>query len=146
MKLSIELVPRSAWYKNVRSSVTPLEWERIRLDVLSKAKHSCDICGVRMQGLHCHEIFEYDDFLGIQKLVKIVALCPPCHRTKHIGLAQVKGYFEHAVRHFCKVNEVGRDEALIYINDQFALWRRRNRQQWKLNLKYLNQFLQWENT
>ena len=146
MKLTIELVPKSSWYSNVRSNVTELEWNRIKQHVNKAAGYRCEICGGRGKKwpTECHEIFSYDDFLSIQKLEKIVALCPPCHHVKHIGLAQIKGYFDHAVRHFCKVNEVGREEALTYIDDQFALWRRRSRQQWKLNLKYLNQFLQWE--
>lgn len=143
MKLTIELVPKSAWYRNVRSNVSVLEWDRIKKYVNKAAGYRCEICGGRgrIWPTEVHEIFEYDDFLGIQKLVKIVALCPPCHRVKHIGLTQIKGYFEHAVHHFCKVNEVERDEALTYIDDQFVVWRRRNRQQWKLNIKYLRQLM-----
>ena len=56
----------------------------------------------------CHEIFEFDDQKLIQKLTKLVALCPDCHMVKHIGLAEVNGNLKKATKHFMKVNKTSK--------------------------------------
>ena len=37
MKLTIELVPSTAWYSNVRSNVSKEEWDKIH-DILPRSK------------------------------------------------------------------------------------------------------------
>lgn len=141
MKLTIELVPRSAWYSNVRSNVTQEQWDFIRRVVYRRAKYLCEICGVGNAKIHAHEIFSYDDKLHLQKLEKIMALCPKCYMVKHIGLATVKGNGDIALRHLMRVNEITKKEANEYINYQFKVWEHRSKFQWTLNIEYLNQFI-----
>jgi 5-methylcytosine-specific restriction endonuclease McrA len=139
MKLTIELVPSTCWYTNVRSNVGRKEWDRIRKEVYKKANNKCEICGG--QGLNwpveAHEIFEYDDKLMIQKLVRIIALCQSCHKVKHIGLSQLQGMFQESLQHLAKVNKWTKEEARQYIEEQFKLWQARSKFQWKLDLTLL---------
>ena len=37
--------------------------------------------------LHCHEIWEYDDKIYVQRIAGFVALCVRCHQIKHWHLA-----------------------------------------------------------
>lgn len=43
MKLTIELVPSTAWYSNVRSNVTQAEWDVLRKECYKKAGYVCEI-------------------------------------------------------------------------------------------------------
>lgn len=143
MKLTIELVPKSCWYSNVRSNVTKAEWDKIRKKSYEAAGHKCEICGDtgRNQGFNhnveCHEIWHYDDESKKQTLVGMVSLCPRCHEVKHIGLAQIKGRFDLAVEQLMKVNNISKKEALNYINESFAIWSKRSRYKWELDITYL---------
>ncbi len=98
MKLTIELVPRTSFYVNIRSILSRREWELIRKDTLTKANNLCEICGgvSATRALDCHEVWEYDDLNHIQKLIKFIALCNRCHEVKHIGKAQIDGNLDRA--------------------------------------------------
>jgi hypothetical protein len=141
-KLSIELVPSSAWYSNVRDIVTKAQWDIIRKQVYSAAYDVCQICGGigPKHPVEAHEIWSYDENSGIQKLEKILALCPSCHQVKHIGLAQLQGKFEKAIKHFMKINEVTRSAALTYIESQFKIWEERSKLKWTLDVAELTNY------
>lgn len=86
--LTVELVPKTSWYSNMRSIVPNYVWATIRKDVYAKYDYRCGIC--KSQGvLHCHEIWRYDDANHIQYLDGFIALCELCHYCKHIGHTQV---------------------------------------------------------
>jgi hypothetical protein len=138
-KLTIELVPETCWFSNVRSEVSPEEWDRIRKDVYEKAGHRCQVCGGvgPKHPVECHEIWEYDDKARTQRLASLIALCPSCHEVKHIGLAQVKGNERRARSHLATVNGWSTDYAADYIRDAFETWRERSRRKWKLDISYL---------
>jgi hypothetical protein len=44
MKLTIELVPKTSWYSNVRSNVSKDEWDKIKKKCYIKANYKCEIC------------------------------------------------------------------------------------------------------
>lgn len=140
--LTIELVPSSSWYRNVRSNVSKEEWDRIRKIVFNRAGYICEICGGRgpKWPVECHEVFEYDDERHIQKLARLVALCPACHEVKHIGLAGVRGRQDIAIAHLARVNNWSLKDARLYLEGCFETWSRRSRHQWTLDLSYLAQF------
>lgn len=140
--LTIELVPRTSWYKNVRSNVSKEEWERLKKIISSRAGHRCEICGGRgaRWPVECHEIFAYDDERHVQKLIGLMALCPACHEVKHIGLAGLRGKSNSARAHLAKVNGWSMEDAELYIEGCFEIWHRRSRHQWNLDLSYLKQF------
>jgi hypothetical protein len=55
LKLTIELIPESAWGENLRKYLRKEIWEKIRKEVFRKANYKCSICGKRGK-LHCHEV------------------------------------------------------------------------------------------
>lgn len=44
-KLTIELVPGTSFFNNVRSAVTTSEWNVIKKKCYKKAGYKCEICG-----------------------------------------------------------------------------------------------------
>ena len=139
--LTIELVPKTSWYRNVRSNVSAADWERLRKMTFSRAGYVCEVCGGRGEKwpVECHEVFAYDDERHVQKLVRLVALCPSCHEVKHIGLAGVRGHSGRAIAHLAKVNGWSAEDAALYIEGCFETWHRRSCHQWTLDLSYLEQ-------
>lgn len=146
MKLTIELVPKTCWYSNVRSNVTNSEWDIIRKKSYNIANNKCEICfdigknqGVN-HNVECHEIWQYDDINHIQKLIGLISLCPNCHKCKHPGLAQMKGEEEIVITQLMKVNKMARNEALNYINESFLIWDNRSKHNWTIDISYLEEF------
>src|SRR5260221_7272932 len=100
-RLTIELVPATSWLANVRAVVTPQTWARLRGQVGNAAGWRCEICAGqgRHHPIECHEVWHYDDNNHIQQLVRLIALCPACHRVKHIGLTTKRGGGDAALHH-----------------------------------------------
>jgi hypothetical protein len=142
-KLTIELVPSTSWYNNVRAKVTTREWDIIRKAVYNSAHNVCEICGGKgkKHAVECHEIWEYDDSKYIQKLIGMIALCPSCHKVKHMGLAKMIGEYEIAVKHLAKVNGWTKEDAKIYIEAQFEKWAQRSNHKWTLDIVVLDTYL-----
>ena len=136
MKLTIELVPAGAWFTNLRSILTTPEWDVIRKKQYKKSGYVCDVCGGKGERwpVECHEIWEYDDENHAQKLVRFTSLCPACHMVKHIGLAEIRGKYDEALRHLMKINEMSQTDARMYIDGQFDVWRYRSQHEWKIDI------------
>lgn len=139
MKLTINLVPSSSWYNNLRKILTDKEWEKCKEYSKLMSGGVCCICGGigLKHPTECHEEWGYDDKTHIQKLMGIVALCPSCHEVKHIGLAKINNHFERAYNHFKEINQCDKIKTLTYINQAFKDWEQRSRYQWTLDLSYL---------
>jgi len=139
MKLTIELVPQSAFFKNVRSEVSKEQWDIIRREAYKKAGYKCQICGGvgEKHPVECHEIWEYKD--GVQKLIGFIAICPACHQVKHIGLSRMRGLEEDCMKHLVKINNINEAQAYTYIENSFAIWDERNKQDWKLDISLLEE-------
>lgn len=138
MKLGINLIPKTAWFKNLRSEFPKKTWDALRKDCYQKADYICEICGGKGKDwpVECHEIWDFNK-PGIQKLVRLIALCPLCHQCQHPGLAQIRGQFESCIQHYMKVNKVSREKAEQDFNAAFKEWRERNKIQWKLDISVL---------
>lgn len=139
MKLTIELVPSTAWYSNVRSNVSKEEWDVLRKACYKKAGYKCEVCGGKgpKHPVECHEIWSYDDDTCKQTLEGLIALCPNCHKCKHIGYAQISGNYESALKHLAKVNEITIEEAEKYVEESFILWEKRSKSSWELDITIL---------
>ena len=139
MKLTIELVPQTAWYSNVRSNVTSAEWDVLRKACYKAAGYKCECCGGKgpKHPVECHEIWENDDELFKQTLLGLIALCPDCHMCKHIGLAQIKGNYGKALAHLSKVNGITLKEAEVYVGESFDVWEKRSENDWELDITFL---------
>lgn len=136
MKLTIELIPKTAWYKNLRSMLSIEEWDKLRKHCYRKAGYVCEICGEKGEKwpVECHEVWDYDDIKKILALKTVVALCPACHRVKHIGLAQVLNKHKEAREHLMKINNMNITEAEIYINQQLKVWANRSEYKWEIKI------------
>ena len=142
MRLTIELVPSSCWFSNVRAVVTRKQWDSLRSKVYSQAYHLCQICGGvgKKHPVECHEIWHYDDKNLVQKLEGMIALCPSCHMVKHIGLAQLQDRGDRALKHLMKINGLDKTLAEKYIADAFSIWAMRSGKSWKLDLSSLAEY------
>lgn len=141
MKLTIELVPSTSWFSNLRSLLNKEEWDKIRKACYKKANYKCEICGGKgtAHPVECHETWDYDEEKGVQKLLNVIALCPSCHQVKHIGLASINGKFDETIAHFCKVNESTKEEAQKHIAEAFDLWKKRSEKDWDLDVTLLEE-------
>jgi hypothetical protein len=140
--LTIELVPTTAWFKNVRSEVTPTQWDILRRRCYAQATFKCEVCGGRGKKwpVEAHEVWDYNDTTHVQKLVRLIALCPQCHAVKHIGRSQAtsKAAGERALKHLMKVNEWPRGRANAYIQECYEVWSERSQYEWDLDISWLD--------
>ena len=139
IKLTIELVPKTAWYKNVRSEVSKDRWDELRKECYRNANYKCEVCGGTgpKWPVECHEIWHYDDINKKQTLTGLIALCPDCHTVKHPGLAQIKGKFDVVIDQLMSVNDMEYWEATAYVEQAFNVWEERSQHQWELDITYL---------
>ena len=140
--LTVELVPKTAWFRNVRAVVSKEDWDKLKRIVSTRAGYACEICGGRgaRWPVECHEVFAYDDASHVQRLARLVALCPACHEVKHMGFAGVRGKGRAALAHLAKVNGWSHADARLYVEACFEQWHRRSCHEWTLDLSYLEQF------
>ena len=133
--LEIELVPETSWFTNLRSELTPPQWDALRKRVYRRAGYRCEICGGKgpQWPVEAHEEWTYHPE-GRQELRRIVALCPDCHKCKHPGLAQLNGETERVIVHLMKVNAQTRAETDAQLRDAFTLWRERSARAWTLDI------------
>jgi hypothetical protein len=134
--LTVELVPSTSWYANVRSHLPEEEWDLVRRAVYRRARYRCEVCGGRGEHhpVECHEVWDYDDEQHVQRLDRLVALCPACHQVKHLGLASVNGRYDEALQHLADVNGWTLEEAGHHADAAFAQWSERSRHEWTVNL------------
>lgn len=119
------------------------EWDRLRKDCYSKASYVCEVCkgSGKEQGFNwpveCHEIWDFS-IKGVQKLVRLIALCPMCHKCQHPGLAQIQGFYDKCVDHYARINKMPLKEAQYDFTKAFEEWRENNKTDWKLDISSLS--------
>ncbi len=140
--LTIELVPKSCWFSNLRSALSTEQWSIIRKRVYRAANHQCQICGGRGERwpVEAHETWSYDSRNNVQRLESIRALCPACHEVKHFGLARIKGREQVAMKHLMKVNDWSAQQAHEHIRLSFEEWSQRSLFSWSIDLALLSTF------
>ena len=138
-RLTIELVPKTSWYSNVRSHVSESQWDRLRKPVYQRAQSRCEICGGRgpAHPVECHEVWEYDDEARVQRLAGLIALCPACHGVKHIGRSSIKGKGDDAIEQLMRVNGWTASRAEDYVDLVLDIWKLRSQVPWRLDLSWL---------
>ena len=142
MKLTVELIPQTSWGHNVRSEVSKAEWDVIRRKCYEAAGYVCEICGGvgKRHPVECHEIWEFDESTRIQTLVGFVALCPQCHRVKHLGRTFSMGFGTQALKHMAHVNGTTIHEAGEYAEAAFNLWQRRSLVPWTVDISFSKKY------
>lgn len=147
IKLTIELVPSTSWYDNVRSKVSADDWDKIRLKCYDVANNKCEICGDvgKNQGfghnVECHEIWEYNDDKQIQTLIGFIALCPRCHKVKHCGLAFMNGEEDLVVNHMMLVNGMDEFDTREYIVEAFRKHKLKSTHEWIVDVSYNKEYV-----
>lgn len=139
-KLTIELVPYGQWFDNLRSRLQPGQWELLKRACYVRAGHRCEVCAGRgkRHPVECHEIWHFDDVRSVQTLTGLIALCPSCHRVKHIGNANRMGLLWPTLKHMAKVNSWPLYMAEAYSEVMMDQWQYRSQFAWTLNLDWLN--------
>lgn len=145
VKLTVELVPTTCFYSNVRTMISNKDWDKLRFISYELANYKCEICGSDglKQGykhrVECHEVFEYDDENYIQKLVKLVSLCVTCHQVKHIGRAIAIGKQHECFNQLAKINKWTLEQITEHLTASFELHGERSKHEWTLDLSLLNE-------
>jgi hypothetical protein len=142
-RLEVELVPEPCWWSNVRSIVDPPVWDRLRRQTYRQAHYRCEICGGRgpQHPVEAHEVWTYDDLRHVQRLERLIALCPACHEVKHLGLAHIRGVEVRALAHLARVNSWPPATVTLYTRRAFRVWELRSAHQWTLDLGGLDAYL-----
>lgn len=137
--LTIELVPHTCWFSNVRDHVDRETWDRLSRRIYADVNRMCAVCGGRgpKWPVECHELWEYDDEARVQKLVGLTGLCPACHEVKHMGLASIRGRGVEAREHLAHVNGWTTDQVSEYVTKAFRVWRGRSEREWTLDMTWL---------
>jgi cyclopropane fatty-acyl-phospholipid synthase-like methyltransferase len=144
LKLTIEMVPATSWYNNLRSLMPKEAWDKLRHKVYKDFGYRCGICKSKGR-LHCHEIWKFDDKNGIQELKGFIALCTSCHWIKHIGLAGIKADggeldYDKLVEHFMKVNKCDKSAFTKHREEAVKTFEERSNRSWKLKIGKLEDF------
>lgn len=143
--LTIELVPSTCWFSNVRTLLPTKQWDRLRKESYFKAHYKCEICGQvgtdqgRSHPVECHEIWDYDDKKKIQKLIGLISLCPHCHMVKHFGRTTAIGKQDVAMKHLEEVNGWNHKQAVDYLAEVFAKHDERSKCKWSLDIQILSE-------
>lgn len=123
----------------MRTNLTPAEWGKCKAFVRRRSNDRCEICGGRgpQWPVECHEQWRYDDTEHVQSL-GLIALCPPCHKVKHLGHAQVVGDYDAAFSRLMVGNAWTPAMAQSHVDAAFATWQKRSRHQWTLDASWLS--------
>jgi hypothetical protein len=131
-----EMLPVTTWEQNVRHLLGPDAWDRMRKHAYMAAGFRCEICGARGK-LEAHELWGLANETCVQKLKRILALCPLCHKAHHLGIARRLGLFDDVRRHLMKVNGWNQAELGAAIQDAYDIWEQRSEWPWEVDLSWL---------
>ena len=138
LKLTIELVPSTSWYENMRKVLSRQDWDVLRKKSYTDGGHRCAVCGASGR-LNCHEVWEFNDKVKVQTLKGFTALCDMCHHVKHIGFAGIlarEGKLDmgDVENHFCQVNGCDYSDYVTHSDKAWKLWEKRSKYNWKIEL------------
>lgn len=134
-----EMLPVATWQTNLRTAVSSERWNALRKYCYQAAGHRCEICGERGNPhIECHEVWSFDDTRHIQKLERLLATCPKCHKGHHLGQAKRLGLYEDVLQQLQLVNGWSWEQVREEIAKAEALWRRRTKHAWTVDLSWLS--------
>lgn len=87
--------------------------------------------------MECHEVWSYEK-PPIQKLERLICLCPLCHSAQHYGLAAIKGITAEVDAHIRAVNGWTKRQLTAHVEKAFKLWDQRNKVQWQTTTALLD--------
>lgn len=135
-----EMLPATTWEENLRTALAPHKWDAVRKHCYAAAGYRCEICGDRGNPhLEAHERWDFDDTWCVQRLAGLIALCPPCHKAHHLGLAKRIGLFDAAFEKMKEVNGWSDRQTHEAIFKARALANERSRFAWHVDLSWLDE-------
>lgn len=140
-KLTVELIPQTAWGQNLRAILSRRDWDVLRRWCYQRAGYKCECCGGvgPKHPVECHEVWDWDEANQMQWLAGLVALCPTCHSVKHIGRTLVVSNdpyrtFDQLMRHIARTNGWDGGQTEDHFFQEQQLWQYRSSLKWHLNV------------
>lgn len=138
LRLTIELVPRSAWGRSLYGTMARSRWQTLRKRTLAQRGERCEVCGSERPPFVCDEIWRYDDESAIATLTGLRIICRMCSFVKHFGHAGVLAQqgsidVEDVIAHFCRVNACDRSAFDRHRSEAGDLWLDRCRIIWRID-------------
>lgn len=128
VRVRCDALPPTVWGSNVRAlaerSPERGVWDRLRFATGDAAENRCEACGVesstpggRPRRPDCHErwVFDLTGPVPVQRLDRLVALCPGCHEVQHLGRATTLGRRPVVLATLMRVNRWQRIDAVADI-------------------------------
>ena len=139
LKLDFNFIPRTSAGKNLRYILNKSEWDNLRRQVYLAYDNSCDICGSFNIRLNCHEMWDWDYAVKVQKLIGLVSVCELCHKVIHFNqssIRKMKGYSEAVlVAHFLRVNNCSMDSFELALAEALGELKKKEKICWKIDYR-----------
>lgn len=136
-----DMLPSSVWEANLRHMLSEEEWGRLRKFCYQAAGNSCVACGSRGEPhIEAHEAWSFDEKTGIQKLRGLLALCPTCHKCKHLGFANRLGMLPQVLSRLKWLNDWDEDTLQLELAKVQARQEQLSQRSWKLDLTFLQTY------
>ena len=138
-ELFIDMIPKTSYFKNVRSLFKESDWNLIRHHIYNRTNNRCECCGCkRSKFLEAHERWIFDFENKTQKLIRIIALCKLCHQATHYGRSKVFKDITKINEHIKKVRGFSDEELQLHIKDAYANWKERNKINWIIDTSIIS--------
>lgn len=151
-----EMLPENVWGSNLRGILSKIDWDCLRLPVCEAAGNRCEVCGQpgydpdngKPRRPDCHELwhFEVSTTSAVQRLARLIALCPDCHRVQHAGRASVRGELAMVISQLQAVNSWNDFEIRLALDNANDRYRWRRKFDWDLDLSLLRGRIRVEGT
>lgn len=136
--LYIDMIPKTTYFKNVRSLFSENDWNLIRHHIYSRCDYRCECCNKKKNKyLEAHERWVFDETTQTQKLIRIIALCKLCHSATHYGHSKRSKNIDRINNHIKKINNYNDEELKNHIKESYDLWKNRNKIKWNLDFSIL---------
>jgi hypothetical protein len=142
-----DILPETIWGSNLRGILSQADWDRLRIPVCETAGNRCEVCGQpgydpdtgKPRRPDCHELwhFKVSTTSAVQRLARLIALCPDCHRVQHAGRASIRGELPKVTSQLRAVNSWNESEIQLALNNAEDRYRWRRRFNWDLDLSLL---------
>lgn len=138
--LFVDLIPSTSWFSNARSCIRARDWDILRKEVYKRVNNKCECCQYDPSGkgsLEAHERWHYNNRTGVQKLMRLIALCKMCHTATHIALADMRGVGDMARAHLMRVTGMDKSDMEDHCERASGIWSDRSNKEWTLDLSII---------
>ncbi len=137
-ELYIDMIPKTTYFKNVRSIFNDDDWNLIRHHIYERVNNRCECCGIKKNKyLDAHERWIFDYQTNTQKLIRIIALCRLCHQATHYGFSKRNKNISKISEHIKKVKGITEEELKIHIKNAYDIWKDKNKIKWNIDISII---------